>query len=319
MYLEYAETAFYVIYPDFSNVDMRLIIDITSGSADAFLATDDIFIVAKNGAGTNTVLFNQDKFGPNASILKVLQENINTETSLNWRWLLSIQYCTTSNFFTFFFSYPPVLWLRNITNRVTIVSPFTEFDFQKTQFYLVIQSKSAKTMGNVIFVQDQPRFELFVFLTVFCSCFVLFISAFVLFWHLKLTRGQRRVRNDHSMEIELLSNRPLARFSLLFDEDINENEDESLSKCHCRPCCLQYLRNGQSSVGTVVVRLPGGRRAPVQLCLASALMSEQDNEIKNEFDAVSVNSRREAKPANSIFSRISRNRIQPLGMTRQDP
>lgn len=318
-FLEYYQPAFYVIFPDFSNVDVRIIIDITSGSAEVFLAIEDIFVVRKNDLGLNVVSFNEKKFGPNADVLRKLQENSNAQ--INWRYLISTQQVSsTLNSFIQYSANPPVLWLQNLTNRATIIASTSDFDLQKTQFYLIVQSKSSKTIGNVVYIQDQARFELFIFLTVFCSCFVLFISLFVLFWQMKLSRGNNRARDNETIEIQQLSNRPFSRFSLFFecicgDEKDNEDDREekdngSLQNQKCTPCCLQFLRDGRSAVGTVLIRLPGGKRAPAQLCLASALLLEQ-NEVKESESVINIQNANETKSPRRIFSLRSRNRIRP--------
>lgn len=85
-----------------------------------------------------------------------------------------------------------------------------------TRFYLVLQAVDSTDLdkkvayGIVFFRQDQLHIDLFVFFSVFFSCFFLFLAACVVAWKAKQAADVRRARRRHVVEMLHMAKRPFA-------------------------------------------------------------------------------------------------------------
>lgn len=69
--------------------------------------------------------------------------------------------------------------------------------------------------GTVFFRQDQLHIDLFVFFSVFFSCFFLFLAACVVAWKAKQAADVRRARRRHVVEMLHMAKRPFASVPVL--------------------------------------------------------------------------------------------------------
>ena len=89
-----------------------------------------------------------------------------------------------------------------------------------TRFYLVLQvleqeeNPEKVAYGIIFFQQDQLHIDLFVFFSVFFSCFFLFLAACVVAWKAKQAADVRRARRRHVNEMLHMAKRPFARVTL---------------------------------------------------------------------------------------------------------
>ena len=114
-----------------------------------------------------------------------------------------------------------VLYIKNVQHRLVIYLPETSHDLRSTKFYLVLHGAKGKdvqpTLGNIFFRQDQLHIDLFVFFSVFFSCFFLFLAACVIFWKFKLMADLRRARAQHAVEMTIMARRPFSTQMLFID------------------------------------------------------------------------------------------------------
>jgi len=115
-----------------------------------------------------------------------------------------------------------VLYIKNVQHRLVIYLPETSHDLRSTKFYLVLHGAKGKnvnepTFGNIFFRQDQLHIDLFVFFSVFFSCFFLFLAACVVFWKFKLMADLRRARAQHAVEMTIMARRPFSSQMLFVD------------------------------------------------------------------------------------------------------
>lgn len=88
------------------------------------------------------------------------------------------------------------------------------------RFYLVLQALDPAdtdkkvAYGIVFFRQDQLHIDLFVFFSVFFSCFFLFLAACVVAWKAKQAADVRRARRRHVVEMLHMAKRPFASVTL---------------------------------------------------------------------------------------------------------
>ncbi|KAJ4443468.1 hypothetical protein ANN_05140, partial [Periplaneta americana] len=326
------QTVFFVVQPRFMNVDIRVIVDVTQGALDLYMSpSDDTFVVNVNtttGAHTveidpkfhwrdeeynelsggiltrlNVVEINtgNDEVAPNGSTTRTtntdhLSPNVYKVMDREARGLTTFVTVTQKNTF---------LMVRNLKDRLVLTLPHDRHDLGSTRFYIALtavgpnlqdgdSSPPRSSYGMVFFRQDQLHIDLFVFFSVFFSCFFLFLAACVVAWKAKQAADVRRARRRHVVEMLHMAKRPFATVTLLLDFS-RDNDDVSVSlsntagtsqsphrkkqrKQHSpsvgdvRPVAVEPTDDGVAAVGTVFVRLPGGREAPVRLALASSLI-----------------------------------------------
>ncbi|XP_046398520.1 multiple epidermal growth factor-like domains protein 8 [Ischnura elegans] len=90
----------------------------------------------------------------------------------------------------------------------------------------------ATTFGIAFFRQDQLHIDLFVFFSVFFSCFFLFLASVVVAWRAKRAADARRARRQHVVQMLHLAQRPFASISLILDSPGREDELYQCSPCH---------------------------------------------------------------------------------------
>jgi hypothetical protein len=197
------------------------------------------------------------------------------------------------------------LMVRNLRDRLVLTLPQDRHDLGSTRFYLALTavgpnvqddgtSLPRPSFGMIFFHQDQLHIDLFVFFSVFFSCFFLFLAACVVAWKAKQAADVRRARRRHVVEMLHMAKRPFATVTLLLDfsrdcDDLSaslssaastsqsphrkkQRKQHTLSVGDVRPVAVEPTDDGVAAVGTVFVRLPGGREAPVRLALASSLI-----------------------------------------------
>ena len=134
-----------------------------------------------------------------------------------------------------------VLQVLGLKNRLVISLPESKHDLRTTRFFLAIRGalnatsvrlekrdadgEAGTSFGSIYFRQDQLHIDLFVFFSVFFSCFFLFLSVCVLVWKVKAVSDLRRARRRHAVEMQSMARRPFASQSVAIDN----NGDEAFS------------------------------------------------------------------------------------------
>lgn len=184
------------------------------------------------------------------------------------------------------------LHVKNIKGRLVLTLPKDKFDLISTRFYLGLIASAqgdanAPTYGILFFRQDQLHIDLFVFFSVFFSCFFLFLAACVIVWKAKQAADIRRARRRHVVEMLHMAKRPFAKVVLQLDSEDAEGSlhlysqsphrwkrsKSYISYGETRPVAVEPTDDGVAGIATFFVRLPGGSEAPVQLSLASSLIT----------------------------------------------
>ena len=118
-----------------------------------------------------------------------------------------------------------ILIVDNVTNRLVITLPQHGHDLRSAKFYLVVEGTGdlhetslEASVGSVFFRQDQPRIDLFVFFSVFFSCFFLFLAVCVVVWKIKQNIDHRRARRRHVVEMLHMARRPFAVTTLIMQD-----------------------------------------------------------------------------------------------------
>lgn len=119
-----------------------------------------------------------------------------------------------------------VVTIRDIRHRLVLSIPYVGHDLKQSKFYVVVHGvgspSSDFTRGRILFRQDQPHIDLFVFFSVFFSCFFLFLAVCILLWKFKLVYGVRQNRQRVAIELQTMAKRPFGKVFLVFDKHTKE-------------------------------------------------------------------------------------------------
>jgi len=169
------------------------------------------------------------------------------------------------------------LVVRGVANRLVLMLPNTAHRLKVSRFYLVVAGASNTSHGIVYFRQDQPHIDLFVFFSVFFSCFFLFLAACVLMWKAKQAVDRRRSRHRRQIEMHDMASRPFASALVYMRDHQHQREDHHWDDPPLRLCPLavEPTRGAAAVVATFMVELPCVGAGPVRACLGSCLLTSR--------------------------------------------
>ncbi|RWS14422.1 hypothetical protein B4U79_03874 [Dinothrombium tinctorium] len=324
--LLWSRTVFFAVQPRYMNVDIRIMLDVTQGAIDFYLsAKEDTFVVDVNkSSGVHNVWLDSHynaEYEESDKDLIILRKNYlfndslyGTVSTVHHGPALQIKHHLATKLTTYITITNPneLLVIRGVESRLVITIPQEVHDLRSTRFYIIVRGKASETFGNLFFRQDQSRIDLFVFFSVFFSCFFLLLAACVLVWKIKQAFDMRRARRLHAAEMKHMASRPFASVLVFLDPNsVSDDLDFALSsvshhvqtkKNRCtfrfkgshsslrdspkyhgaslesdqfliRPVAVEPTSDNLSAVVTTIVILPGGSASPVHMTLASALVS----------------------------------------------
>lgn len=321
--LKPGQTVFFVVQPRFMNVDIRIIIDVTEGEVDLFLSPqDDSFVVLTNHSTNEHVVYldhryiwnypEDDGSYPSMSVfphnsMKPFENDSQlpfSQTMFHDIWRPNIQDCKTSrdpngfqimnrraqdlSTYVTLHECNTLLRVYKLRNRLVLTLPQTSHNLSATRFFMALKASTmsaSASYGLIFFRQDQLHIDLFVFFSVFFSCFFLFLAMCVVVWKAKQEANLRRDRRRHVVERQYMARRPFASICVWVNGDLDPLEQRRRMirqrftgghPCHqpseLRLVSIEPTADGTAAVGTVLVRLPGRYRAPVTMALASSLV-----------------------------------------------
>ncbi|KAI1289297.1 Multiple epidermal growth factor-like domains protein 8 [Halotydeus destructor] len=325
-------TVFFAVQPRYMNVNIRIVIDIALGEADFYLsAREDAFVVTMNKTDSSHLIWLDDKFNlerdnedmsSQGAILVNRLDRLLNETnpygimsSFDLGPNLKIKQHTMGREMITYLSIrdaQDLLIVKNVRNRLVITIPQEVHDLRSTRFYMILKGKDEDgTYGNLFFRQDQSRIDLFVFFSVFFSCFFLFLASCVIIWKVKQAFDMRRARRLHVAEMKHMASRPFASV-LVRMSPVTEHSDDyefalsspahhvqgkksklkirgshsslrdspkhnlsasKLERYLIKPVAVEPTQDGLAAVLTTVIVLPGGSSAPIRMSLASSLVT----------------------------------------------
>lgn len=257
------EVVFFVIQPRFMNVDIRIIVDVTQGKLNVFMSThDDTYIASRNGTSGFIDVDIDSMYGHwENGTLKSKDVYLEKE-AMGLRTYITIWQPKT------------LLLVRNLQDRLVITLPEEFHSLETTRFFLVLQalepidSDKKVAYGIVYSRQDQLHIDLFVFFSVFFSCFFLFLAACVVAWKAKQAADVRRARRRHVVEMLHMAKRPFATILLNLN---GKTKPKKTAHYDLRPIAVEPTDDNVAAVATVFVSLPGDKTS-VKLALASSLI-----------------------------------------------
>uniref|UniRef100_A0A8C3J8N7 Uncharacterized protein n=1 Tax=Calidris pygmaea TaxID=425635 RepID=A0A8C3J8N7_9CHAR len=301
-------TVLFGVQPKFTNVDIRVTLDVTFGAVDLFVASSyDTFAVDVDPAtGRHLVRLQTHGGAANGAANRANQGATNEATNGGTnganraRAVGLVTYVTVGS--------PPLgaggaLVVRGVRDRVVLTFPHTLHPLKSTRFYLLLlgvgddggdgdgdgdddDPHGGASQGLLFFRQDQAHIDLFVFFSVFFSCFFLFLALCVLLWRLKQGLDRGRERRRHLREMSQLASRPFARVTVCFAPPPPKTPPKTHHPPPPRPpkpppgppnpgpLTLEPTEDGVAAVATLLLQLPGGARGPPhRAALASALVT----------------------------------------------
>ena len=163
-----------------------------------------------------------------------------------------------------------VLHVTNLKKRLVISLPENLHDLRTTRFFLLVKSsQGSSSFGFLHFRQDQLHIDLFVFFSVFFSCFFLFLAVCILVWRFKSGLDRRRAQQRHQVELLTMAQRPFASHTVQFASKWSENRR--------RPLALEPLASQTVSVATILIQMPHNQT----LSFGCVLSSLQENDYSD--------------------------------------
>ena len=241
-YLQPGHAVFFAVLPNFMNVDIRIVLDVTVGITDVYLTPEPKMFVVETNKSTwehevlldsnyhlieNTHLLHQsdgtDEIGVEMGTrrkkrskrahIRTLLPQLASNYSVKQKTYRMINKQVDQELTTFVEMQDKlsVLHVTGLQNRLVISLPEERHDLRTTRFFLLVKSNQSEAFGYVYFRQDQLHIDLFVFFSVFFSCFFLFLSACVVLWKIKNYADRRRAIARHHIELQHMARRPFAR------------------------------------------------------------------------------------------------------------
>ncbi|XP_035382451.1 multiple epidermal growth factor-like domains protein 8 isoform X1 [Electrophorus electricus] len=239
--LPLGRTVFFAAQPKFTNVDIRVTIDVTFGEVEVYVSNShDTFIVEVNRqTGVHTV-----KIANNATVASVGRGDREVPLALsplkmsaNVSALLGLPGKATGGerevreerahgLITYITVWKPetVLIVRGVRDRVVITFPHEVHSLKSSRFYIALRgvgtdAHGGESQGLLFLRQDQAHIDLFVFFSVFFSCFFLFLSVCVLLWKVKQFLDFRREQRRHIQEMTKMASRPFAKLTVYLEPE----------------------------------------------------------------------------------------------------
>uniref|UniRef100_S4RXC7 EGF-like domain-containing protein n=1 Tax=Petromyzon marinus TaxID=7757 RepID=S4RXC7_PETMA len=220
-------TVFFAVQPKFTNVDIRLTVDVTFGTVDIYVSNSfSTFSVEVNGTTGRHVVTVRD---PQATAVVGSRADHDTRQPSSLTDIgpaKRLQRETAQGLITFItVKHPdPILLVQGVRDRLVITFPYTVHALRTNGFFVVVLGVGAgggdgdvnngESQGVLFFRQDQAHIDLFVFFSVFFSCFFLFLSVCVLLWKTKQYRDLRHERRRQILEMNKMASRPFARVTV---------------------------------------------------------------------------------------------------------
>lgn len=244
-------TVFFAAQPKFTNVDIRVTIDVTFGEVEMYVSNShDTFIVdVDRYTGIHTIKIEEESGtrGTAAGVdkdlpLSPIKVFANTSTSSFGGPVLShnplllqakptgsereIREEWAEGLISYITVWKPqtVLIVRSVRDRVVITFPHEVHSLKSSRFYIALKGvgtdeRHGESQGLLFLRQDQAHIDLFVFFSVFFSCFFLFLSVCVLLWKVKQFLDFRREQRRHIQEMTKMASRPFAKLTIYLEPD----------------------------------------------------------------------------------------------------
>lgn len=197
-----------------------------------------------------------------------------------------------------------IVVVHNVHNRLVVMLPNTAHKLKVSRFYIILAGSTDTSYGIVYFRQDQPHIDLFVFFSVFFSCFFLFLAACVMLWKAKQAVDRQRTRHRRQIEMQDMASRPFASVLVYMPHtaaDYQRLEPPPPSdRFRLSPVAVEPTRTAGAVVATFMFELPCSTVAPVRACLGSCLLTPRTLNTSTSCHYVPVKQTSSLQPRSSV-------------------
>lgn len=270
--------SFFVIMPKYSDLDIRLTVDITYGALDVYITYDsDVFIVSYDEEMQQQVIAVDEDY-VNASTERKRRsirefhasnspqlnkrkrrsgnESISTTQAPSESDLMDVDSHGLNTFINIEDEHF-ITVVRDLRNRLVITFPRRYHTLTSRRFYIALMGRGVvdldSTQGIMYFRQDQPHIDLFIFFSVFLSCFFLFLAFLIGIWKVKVGVEARQHRRMHLLEMEHRASRPFGQVLLYYESpSIQTHAGPTPAKTHSmpkKPLRLSRIRGKTDATG----------------------------------------------------------------------
>eukprot|EP00794_Sanderia_malayensis_P010746 gene10746-11897_t len=232
------KTYFFAVPPKYTNVDIRLTVDVFEGALDLFVTTESTsYTVDMNyTTGKEVMRFYKKQTSPRqkrdvadadslGSVINVFTATQGSQTGKGVLVTSNIPIepdrTVKANFKTLsmYAEYTGGLFMvSDVQQRVIIGIPYRSQQFAKERFYIGVVTRGTAanplTAGVLYFRQDLPQIDLFVFFSVFFTSFFLLLSVLFVVWKIKQLNHGRQAGIAHQVALETMASRPFACYSV---------------------------------------------------------------------------------------------------------
>ncbi|KAM9207897.1 LOW QUALITY PROTEIN: multiple epidermal growth factor-like domains protein 8 [Leptosomus discolor] len=278
-------TVLFGVQPKFTNVDIRITLDVTFGGVDLFVSTAyDTFAVDVDPATGRHVVRLQTPHAGTGAGSAANATRLREERAGGLVTYLTVREAAAA------------LVVRGVRDRLVLTYPHALHPLKSSRFYLLLLGvggpRGGPSQGLLFFRQDQAHIDLFVFFSVFFSCFFLFLALCVLLWKAKQGLDARHEQRRHLQEMSKMASRPFAKVTVCFERGAPPGPPPPRHRRHptttaaaaaatpaplprpgAGPVTLEPTEDGVAAVATLLLQLPGGPRGPHRAALASALVT----------------------------------------------
>ncbi|XP_041081633.1 multiple epidermal growth factor-like domains protein 8 [Polyodon spathula] len=273
-------TVFFAAQPKFTNVDIRVTIDVTFGGVELYVSNSpDTFVVdvdKKTGVHSVHISTSTEPSpirgggggggGASTPARDANASSISGQPLQQPSSLARVRELRASGLITYITvdSQNTVLVVRGVTDRVVITYPHEVHTLKSSRFYIALlgtggAAGSGESQGVLFLRQDQAHIDLFVFFSVFFSCFFLFLSVCVLLWKVKQFLDFRQEQQRHLQEMTKMASRPFAKLSVYLEPEQQQQRppsSSSSSSSSSSHLLLLQQQGGGGSAGGHLVYLP---------------------------------------------------------------
>ncbi|XP_074428070.1 multiple epidermal growth factor-like domains protein 8, partial [Larus michahellis] len=249
-------TVLFGVQPKFTNVDIRITLDVTFGAVDLYVSTAyDTFAVDVDPATGRHLVRLQSPPGtaPGANATRLREERARGLVTY-----LTVREAAAA----------AALVVRGVRDRLVLTYPHALHPLKSSRFYLLLLGAGGgPSQGLLFFRQDQAHIDLFVFFSVFFSCFFLFLALCVLLWKAKQGLDARHEQRRQLQEMSKMASRPFARVTVCFQRGGVGGGGSGVAPPppHAprrppppAPVTLEPTEDGVAAVATLLLQLPGG-------------------------------------------------------------
>ncbi|KAM9269270.1 multiple epidermal growth factor-like domains protein 8 [Morus bassanus] len=263
-------TVLFGVQPKFTNVDIRITLDVTFGGVDLFISTAyDTFAVDVDPATGRHLVRLQTPHAAGANTTRLQEECAGG----------LVTYVTVREA-------AAALVVRGVRDWLVLTYPHALHPLKSSRFYLLLLGvggpRGGPSQGLLFFRQDQAHIDLFVVFSVFFSCFFLLLALCVLLWKAKQGLDARHEQRRHLQEMSKMASRPFAKVTICFEWGAPLGPRPAAAALPpprhppqpgAGPVTLEPTEDGVAAVATLLLQLPGEPWGPHRAALASALVT----------------------------------------------